>query len=283
MEQTITKKLLLSLSLPLTVLLAFTGAAGLWNSDIYAAATPNWTLQTIGQDGVDLFLIVPVLLVSTILVLNKSRLALSVWAGTNIYIVYTFVIYCLDVKFNPLFLFYCFILGLASFSTAAFFYKTIRDPETIQVASSVRKVIGYFFIGVSVLFYFAWLSDVLPAAFAGRIPDGITETGLITNPVHVLDLSIILPLVFVTGVLTLKGRSFWLALTTPLLTFFVLMDITIAALSLILYREGMDESYSVSVIMGVHAVISVALITLATKKMNVVNTAKVWNFNSARS
>lgn len=279
MERFLTRRLVLSLSLPLAIFLAFTSAVGIWCPEVYAVATPNWSLQTIGQDAVDLFLIVPVLLVSAVLLLNGSRLALSIWAGTNIYIVYTFVIYCLDVKFNSLFLLYCLILSLASFSCAAFFYKVARDTEIIQVTSTVRKLVGWFFIGVSVLFYFTWLSDIVPALIAGGIPSDIVATGLITNPVHVLDLSIILPLVFVVGVLTLKGRSFWLSLAGPLLTLFVLMDITIASLAIVLFRNGIEESYSASIVMGIHAGISVILMVLLTLKMNVSHIAGVLNLS----
>lgn len=260
------EKLLLSLSLPLAGLLAFTSAVGLWYPSIYAAATPNWTFQTIGQDGVDLFLIVPVLIISSFYSRNGNRLALAVWGGTNMYLIYTFIIYCFDVRFNSLFLFYCFILGLASFSTGLFLYEIIRDGGKLKVTSVVKRFVGYFFIVLSTIFYFTWLSDILPAIIEGRIPTALQEAGLLTNPVHVLDLAIFLPFVFIVGILTLKGNSFALNLAPTLLAFFILMDVTIAVLALVLFREGIEENFSVSIIMGVHGAIStVAMITLLNK------------------
>lgn len=279
MDQLMTRRLLLSLSLPLAALLCVVSGVGLFYPEIYAAASPNWFFQTIGQDGVNLFLIVPVLLFSSLYSVSGNRLPFAIWAGTNIYIAYTFVIYALDVKFNSLFLLYCFILGLSSFSTAIFLYKTAKDNHRVEVTSFVRKMIGYFFIAVSIMFYFTWLSDVIPAIVNGGIPAGIEGTGLITNPVHVLDLSVILPLVLVVGMLTLRGNSFALSLAAPLLTFFILMDITIAALTIVLFRNAIEQSYSVAIVMGVHAILSIGAIILLWRNIDFSLNGRLWNWN----
>lgn len=279
MDQIITRRLLLSLSLPLTGLLVATSAVGLWNPSIYASATANWTLQTVGQDAVDLFLIVPVLLVASVFACNGRRVPLAVWGGANMYLVYTFIIYCFDVRFNSLFVLYCLILGLASFSTGIFLYNLVKDGDMLQTASPARKFIGYFFIVLSVVFYFTWLSDIFPAIAEGQVPSALLDTGLLTNPVHVLDLAIFLPLVFVVGILMLKGKSFALNLAPTLLVFFILMDITIAVLALLLFREGMADNYAVSIIMGTHALISAGAIILFWRKTIVVKTARTWNSN----
>lgn len=279
MDQLISRRLLLSLSLPLAGLLAFTSAVGLWYPFIYGPATPNWTFQTIGQDAVDLFLIVPVLIVSSTYSRTGSKLPLRIWGATNMYIVYTFIIYCFDVRFNSLFVLYCFILGLASFSTGLFLYQAIKDGDTLQATSLARRFTGYFFIVVSSVFYFAWLSDIMPAIVERRLPTALVETGLLTNPVHVLDLAVFLPLVFVVGILTLKGNSFALYLAPALLVFFILMDITIAVLALVLFREGLEQSYSVSVIMGVQGAISVGALILLWNKTVVITNPRIWNLN----
>jgi len=235
-----------------------TSAVGLLYPDIYADATVNWKLQTIGQDGVDFFLIVPVLAISGFYAAREKRFALLVWGGTNIYIVYTFIIYCFDVRFNSLFVPYCLILGLGFYSSAIFVYKLIKDDYTVQVTSVARKLIGYFFIVLSVVFYFVWLSDILPATFHGEVPAAVAETGLPTNPVHVIDLAIVLPLMFVVGIFMLRGNSLAISMATPLLTFTILMDITIAVLAWLLFRRGVSDSYPVTVIMGSHAALSLA-------------------------
>jgi hypothetical protein len=128
---------------------------------------------------------------------------------------------------------------------------------------------------ISVVFYFTWLSDILPAIINSAVPTSIHEAGLLTNPVYVLDLAIFLPLVFVTGILTLKGNSFALNLAPTLLVFFILMDVTIAALAIVLFREGIEDSYSVSIVMGIHAAISVGAMIVLFNRTEVIKNSSI--------
>jgi hypothetical protein len=268
------KKLFVYMSLPLAGLVLFSSAVGLVYPEIYASATENWAVQTIGQDGIDLFVIVPVLTLSAIYARQGNDLAFKSWAATNIYLVYTFVIYCFGVRFNSLFLIYCLILGLASFSTGIYFYHLLRDGRVATVRSGVTKMItGYFLTALSVIFYLLWLSDILPAVVAGQMPTALSSTGLITNPVHVLDLSVVLPFVFLVGLLVLRGNSFGLRMAEPMIVFFVLMDITIAVLAGLLFSRGLEESYAVALIMGIHALMCVGMLAYLRNKVGYLRTS----------
>lgn len=267
MKPLIKRKLMHLLTLPLAILVAIAGSVGLAHPEIYGGATPNWLTQTVGQDGVNLFLIVPVLLISVLYANLGSRLALQLWAGANIYLVYTFLIYCFDVQFNSLFIVYCFILGLSSYSVGIFLYRTIRDDSPTGIDGNVvNKIVGYFMIVLSAAFYALWLSDILPAALSGETPQGLKATGLLTNPVHVIDLAIFLPFVFIIGVLVLRQNPFAINLAAPVMFFIVLMDITIAVLAWLLFRRGLDPGYSVVLIMGIHAVLTLIVVAMLIRK-----------------
>lgn len=262
------RKVFYYMSLPLAVLLLFASAVGLLYPEIYAGATLNWAVQTIGQDSIDLFIIVPVLLASTIYASHGRDLAIKIWAASNIYILYTFVIYCFDVHFNSLFLIYCLILGLSSFSTGLYFYYTLTDGRRAILKKPIsRMVTGYFMTALSVIFYLLWLSDILPAIISGEVPTALSATGLITNPVHVLDLSVVLPFVFIVGLMVLKGNSFGLRMAEPMIIFFVLMDVTIAVLAFLLYGRGLEETYTVAIIMGIHAVMCIGVLVHVKNKI----------------
>ena len=61
------------------------------------------------------------------------------------------------------------------------------------------------------------------------MPASITEAGLWVNPIHVIDLSMVLPGFIISGIAALQGRAhglFWLA---PWLVFSVLMGASIIA------------------------------------------------------
>ena len=65
---------------------------------VYAKETYEWQRQAIGQDMLDLYVICPVLIVTTIGIYKKSMASLMWWTGMNLYVVYTFVIYCFTIQ-----------------------------------------------------------------------------------------------------------------------------------------------------------------------------------------
>jgi hypothetical protein len=112
------------------------------------------------------------------------------------------------------------------------------------------------------LFYLLWLAEILPAVLANEMPRSLADAGLPTNPVHVIDLSVFLPGVLITGVLLLKQRPLGYLLTPVLLTFFVLMDITIGTLMLILNARGQKTDLGIAVMMAIFAIFSLILLIL---------------------
>src|SRR5688572_30684509 len=102
-------RVILWISLPLAALVIFVSTWALLTPGFYSAETLNWQVQSSGQDLVDLFLVVPCLLVSSVLAYRKNRAATMIWGGTVLYTTYTFVIYCFAVHFNELFFCYCLV------------------------------------------------------------------------------------------------------------------------------------------------------------------------------
>lgn len=67
------------------------------------------------------------------------------------------------------------------------------------------RPVGAFSTILGLAFYSLWLAELVPALASGASPPSLTETGLITNPVQVLDIGIVLP-AFVVGGLALARR-----------------------------------------------------------------------------
>ena len=198
----------------------------------------------------DLFLITPVLLMSAILAYAGNRSAKFIWAGTLLYLVYTFVIYCFDVHFNNLFYFYCLCLGLSFYSLVYFLYGEALSANTeINKPSSYTRTIGVYFIAISIVFYALWLSDVATAIFYDTLPKGLVEVSLPTNPVHVIDLAIILPAFAVTGILILRKKRFGFLLAPLMLVFTLLMNLTIAGLNIVMLSRGLEFNLIITIVM----------------------------------
>jgi len=252
---------ILLLSLPLSVLIIIGSCIGLLTQGFYASETANWQAQCIGQDLVDLFLVVPCLLISSILAFRNNRNAKMIWGGVVLYSTYTFVIYCFDVHFNNLFVVYCLCLGLSFYAFVYFLFTLNTERKKVNFENkAVFRLIGFYFFIISVLFYFLWLSEIIPAIFQNTTPKSVVEAGLFTNAVHVIDLSVILPAIFITGILLLKRQPLGVFLTPVMLTFFVLMSTTIGILVVIIRTKGLAAELSVTIIMSMLALISLGLL-----------------------
>lgn len=251
---------MLNITLLISALIILSSFVGIFTDNFYVNESLNWQAQSIGQDIIDLILIVPVLIFSGILSYKNSKVSF-IWGGALLYLIYTFVIYSFDVHFNKLFLVYCFTLGLSFYGFIIFIYLiTKKSLITVQINDKLRKITGLYFIIISVMFYFLWLSEILPDIFIGDTPKILLETGLITNPVHVLDISILLPGLFITGILVLKKSNIGFLLTPVLLTFFILMDITIGVLIFIMKQRGLEGDFTISAIMAILALFSAILL-----------------------
>ncbi len=239
---------ILMVSIPLILLVIGVSLVGLLYPQIYRATTPNWLAQSVGQDAIDLFLIAPILIAGTIYSFSSNRVAVYLWIGTLLYLVYTFLIYCFTVRFNPMFIPYCIVLGISTFSVIWFFSGN-KDIYYGNTGSRMLPAIGIYFVSISVIFCSLWLAEVIPATIHNEIPKSISDAGLITNPVHVIDLSLFLPATFIVGVMAIRRNIFATLWSPVLLTFFILMDLTIAALSIIMSLNEVGGSYSVAIVM----------------------------------
>ncbi|HEY5690673.1 MAG TPA: hypothetical protein VIS49_04370 [Cyclobacteriaceae bacterium] len=113
------------------------------------------------------------------------------------------------------------------------------------------------------------MSEIVPSIMEGTTPKSVIDAGLFTNGVQVLDISIILPAIFIVGVLLLKNRPLGMFLTPVILTFCILMDVTIGSLVVVMRAKGIESDLGLTVIMGGLALISLLLL--------------VWHFKSIRS
>lgn len=262
--------IILILSLPLIILITIVSCIGFFTPDFYAKETLNWQAQAKGQDAVDLFIAIPFLLVTTLMAYRQNMNALLMWGGVLLYLVYTFAIYAFDTHFNQLFILYCLTLGLSFFSFLHFALLQWKQQRQINLKNRQPvKVTAIYLIVISILFYILWLSDIVPAILNNQTPKAVLESGLPTNPVHVIDLAFFLPALFITGVLMLKQKTIGYILAPVFLTFFILMDITIGALIVVMKLKGIENEISVAYVMFGLTVLSIVLLVWILKSIRI--------------
>ena len=167
---------ILLLSIPLLTTIIIISCVGLFIPDFYAQETFHWQLQTKGQDIIDLFVIAPVLLISSISAYRGNKISLLIWAGTNLYLVYTFIIFGFDIHFNSLFLLYCLSLGLSVYSFVFFIYIIGSQKIDLNIKNnSILRITSIFFMVTALLFTGLWLSQIISWITGDTLPQTLQE------------------------------------------------------------------------------------------------------------
>ena len=240
-----TGRFILWVSVPLALLVAVTAGAGLFWAPTYAQETPLWAMEGIGGDGVNLLLVVPVLLVSAIKAQRGSVAARLVWMGVLLYLLYSFVLYTFAVHFNPLFLVYCAVLGFSFYAVVGSVPELpVEEISQSYVSRTPVKTVALVFFLIAAVTAAGWLREIIPALLAGRVPQSARDAVLLTNPVHVLDLSLLLPGLVITAILLLRRKSVAFVLAPALIAFLILMSCELVGIGVVMVRKGFSSNFA---------------------------------------
>lgn len=250
--------------LGVAVLVATASLSAIVDPSIYARETAPWRVQAIAQDWVDLLVAVPWLAASAIAVLRGSRRALLLLGGALGYAAYSFAVYAFAVHFNPLFLVYCGALGLSAFGLAGLVHASLgMEVRHWFDARTPRRAASAMLMASAAIFALLWLAEIVPATVRGEPPANLAEMGLLTNPIHVLDLSLVLPALFASGLLLWRDRDAGYPLATAWMGFCVLMDVNIAAMTVAMLRSGLHADLAVAcAFAGITAAAGVLLVLM---------------------
>ncbi len=255
-------KISLWLTLAIAVLVLIASGAGLFIKSIYARETTFWTVQAYGQDIANL-VAAAALLIAAYFVSRGSVKAFLVWMGVLLSLIYPYVIYAFDIHFNSLFLVYVAIVGLSFYTLVGSMMRLHLDSLQPYFAANTKvRPVSAFLMLVAVLFYFLWLGEDIPALLTGKIPQSVIENGLLTNPVHVLDIGLYLPAMIITSILLWRRKLLGYIFAIPLLVFSILTGIGILATFLIMNSKGMPTSLGVELFFAVIILVSLVLSAL---------------------
>jgi len=256
-------------SLPLAALVACSALGGIFLPSTYARETASWAAQGTGQDWVILLLVAPALAIAGVLALRGSLRARLVLGGAFAYTLYSFLLYTFEVHFNSLFLVYCASLGLSFYGLLALLLSLLQGDARTWVRDAVpARVTGVFLLVLAAGFALLWLGQVVPALLSRADPEGLSEFGVFTNPVHVLDLSILLPAVALTGVSLLRGGVLGLALAPLMLSYAVFMSLATGGMAVVMQARGMGWGPGLATVTAGIAVVSAALLVVFLRQVD---------------
>jgi hypothetical protein len=256
------------LSLLLALSLAAVSICGAFFGGTYERETASLAAQGVGQDLVDLFLVLPLLILSLVFIRKNSRAALFLFGGGVLYTLYSFIIYSFGIHFNFLFLLYCATLGLSLYLSILFLINVNGlDVEGWFDQKAPILPVGIFLIVVALVFYLLWLKELIPAVLSNTPPPSVTDYGILVNPVHVIDIAFALPGLILAAFLLMRKKRLGFILAPSLLVFLILMTIALAGMIVMLKIRGISEDLSAAAVFIILTLISTVLLILFLKHM----------------
>jgi hypothetical protein len=154
-------------------------------------------------------------------------------------LLYSYVTYAFLIVLNPATPLYIAVLGFGGWSFASGL-AGIPDQgaEAFLAGRVARRVTGAFLVFIALLFALTWLRQIGGSLLEGQLPAELRAAGWPMNPVWVVDLGFVLPLMALTGVRLLaqaRGRA---RIAIPLLVFIALLGLTILAMAASTARDG---------------------------------------------
>jgi hypothetical protein len=248
------------LSIPIAVLLTIAAASGVFVRGLYRDA-PFFAIQAVAQDFITLFVVLPTLVGSAWLTGRRSDRGRLVWLGVLVYLVYSYIIDAFVVRFNSLFLVYVALLGCALYALIGGVVTT--DMHGIRARFAGRapvKSLSAFLALVAVAFYAVWLSEAIPATFAGTVPVSVQQNGTPTNAVQVLDMAWMLPAFLIAAVGLARKTALGYTLAGAALTFVVLLALAVLSIVVFMVRGGYPVVIPQVVLFGTCFALSLGLL-----------------------
>ncbi len=208
----------------------------IYGRGIYQHMSSDVAIQGIAQDFVTLFIAVPLLVFSFFRTMKGSLHSLLLLAGTVTYILVTYMFYLTMAMYNPLFLVYIILVSASFFSL--FLILSSVNVRVLSQAYSPKlrnRLIAGVLIFISVSIAILWLSMVIPPLLDKTLYPLALEhyTTLI---VQGLDLSLLLPIAIVAGLMLFKKVAYGYLLAP---VYFVFLSILMSALSAKLIAMGL--------------------------------------------
>jgi len=207
MNQKLNLKPAFTLSIIVAILAAVASVGGLLISNLYQD-NDFVKLAWFANDLITAMVAVPLLIASLWFVKKGSLHGQLVWMGMLGYMAYNFAFYLFGAAFNAFFLVY---VALFSVSVAALILG-LSNLDVNYIAQrfspqSPVKVIGIYLMVIAMMLLLMETGMISNYLLTGNLPATIQQTGHPTSVVFALDLSIVVPVSVVTGILLWKRRT----------------------------------------------------------------------------
>lgn len=212
----------------------------IYGRGLYQHMSAEVAVQGVAHDYVILLLAVPVLMISTYLLKNGELKNILFHAGVLKFFFLTYLFYINMGMYNEMFLVYVLITS-ASFFALALTLLEVEIPNLRKKFSHdlQRKFIGGFLIFLSSAIALLWLQVIITPLLDGTIiPESVEHYTSLT--VQGLDLSIFLPIAFISGFLLIKNKSWGFLMSAVTLVFLCFLMTALVAKIIAMALTGIN-------------------------------------------
>jgi hypothetical protein len=187
-----------------------------------------------------------------------------VWLAVCLYVPYTYLMYVV-APYNDALLLYIAAIGLGGFGLLNGLLRLDPGATAQAFERAPRRPVAWFLIVVALLFATMWLVDIL-SVWPGGVPDSLF-TYDIPSVVHVLDLGVVLPLLFATGVLLLRGHPIAPVLAAMLLVKTLTLGLALLSMNAFVAASGGRIDAAEPFIWAAVVVVTATWLVIGTRRM----------------
>lgn len=215
-------------------------AVDIYGHGIYAFDTDFRAAGNRGTDAVSLVLGVPLLVAFTVLYRRDSVRGGLLLLGLLGYFLYVYASVALATSYNNLFLLYIALFAASLFGFV-YCFGSLHEvaPRAFSGPLPRRSVAGFLFLSGAVTAAI-WLMPLITALSNGSPPDTLEHYATIVT--DVLDLGVIVPALFLSGVLVLRTRPLGYLIALPLLVLVAMLLPAISMQTVFQLRAGLELS-----------------------------------------
>jgi hypothetical protein len=233
---------------------------------LYYYDTVSSVAQMQANDLITLVLGLPLLLSSTWLAFRGSLRGRFLLAGTLGFFLYTYMSMSMNTAFNALFPVY---VALFSLSLVAFIQCMLSfDLDSLPERFSPRLPRGWIaglMIFAGLFLVLAWMGGrILPPLLQNQVPLLENTTTMV---IQAMDLGMIVPLAFLSGILLLLRSAWGYLLSSVAVMKLVTMGVAVSTMGINMAIHGVQDSLPVLIIFIGMALVNVMLAVLLLKNI----------------
>jgi hypothetical protein len=242
----------------------------IYGKGLYQHMSADVAIQGIAQDYITLFLAIPLLLLSLFWARKGSLKGKFILAGTIGYVFLTYMFYMNMAMYNALFLVYVSLTGLTFFALVL----TLLSINITQLPQVFNKPLPTKFIGGFLIFNASciallWLSVVVPPLIDKTIVP-LSVQHYTTLTVQAFDLSLFLPISFVSGLLLIRKHKFGYLMAPVYLVFLSLLMTALIAKIVAMALAGVNVVPAIVIIPCI-ALVSIGCAFILIRNININN------------